>query len=272
MKLGIGSFTYGWAVGVKNEKPLFPLTPEKIIERAVEMKISLVQFGDNISLVDYAPARLAQLKTLIEERNVVIELGGRGMTPENLDRYLALCRFFNAKLLRFVVDGDQYHPSIHEIIRTLEGGKKGLNDHGVTLAIENHDRLKTRDLVYIMRALDTQEIGICLDTVNSLGAGEGFDTVLEGLAPFTVNLHIKDYDLIRPEHKMGFIVTGKIAGSGFLNIPLITTHLSKYGKCKTAILEQWVPPGKNLEDTIIMEYEWAKSSVCYLRTIKGLEF
>lgn len=79
-------------------------------------------------------------------------------------------------------------------------------------------------------------MGICVDTVNSIGAGESVDYIVDTLAPFTVNLHIKDFGIARLPHKQGFIVDGRIAGEGMLDIALITGILKKYNRCHTCIL------------------------------------
>ena len=44
---------------------------------------------------------------------------------------------------------------------------------GVVLAIENHDKFSTDELVYMVEELGPSWVGICLDTVNSFGALEG---------------------------------------------------------------------------------------------------
>ena len=43
-------------------------------------------------------------------------------------------------------------------------------------------------------------------SVNSIGAGEGFEMVSEILIPYTINLHIKDFAIFRAVHKMGFTI------------------------------------------------------------------
>jgi L-ribulose-5-phosphate 3-epimerase UlaE len=111
--------------------------------------------------------------------------------------------------------------------------------------------------------------GICLDCVNSLGIGEGIDTVLDYLAPHTVNLHVKDFIVKRVSHKMGFVVEGTPAGKGFLNLPRLLEKIMPYGRCNSAILELWTPPAASLEETIKRENDWAVESVRYmLKTIQ----
>src|SRR6185503_10468118 len=80
------------------------------------------------------------------------------------------------------------------------------NLDGLTLAIENHDRFPAAILRDVIEKVANDRIGICLDTANSLGSGEGIEAVADILAPFTVNLHIKDFLVERVPHKMGFTI------------------------------------------------------------------
>ena len=56
----------------------------------------------------------------------------------------------------------------------------------MTLAIENHDRFNSTTLVEILERIDSDRVGICLDTVNSFGALEGPEVVLENLGIATL--------------------------------------------------------------------------------------
>jgi hypothetical protein len=100
-----------------------------------------------------------------------------------------------------------------------------------------------------------------------MGAGEGFETVADVLIPYTINLHIKDFTIYRVPHKMGFIVEGRPAGKGMLNIPELLGRTSETGLCRSAILELWTPPETDIERTILKEENWADESISYLRSV-----
>jgi hypothetical protein len=104
-----------------------------------------------------------------------------------------------------------------------------------------------------------------LDTVNSLGALETPEVVVETLAPLTVNLHIKDFVIDRVPQMMGFVVSGVPAGTGKLAIPWLLGQMP-VGNDVSAILEQWPPLRESVEATIAMEQEWAERGVQYLRS------
>ena len=50
MRLGIGSYTYGWAIGVSGHAPERPMGALDLLERAAELGVGLVQVADNLPL------------------------------------------------------------------------------------------------------------------------------------------------------------------------------------------------------------------------------
>ncbi len=116
-----------------------------------------------------------------------------------------------------------------------------------------------------MEEIGHERVGICLDTANSLGAGEGIGEVAAALAPWTVNLHIKDYAIARLPYLMGFTITGRPAGSGALDLEAVLATLRPFGRCATAILELWTPPEPDIADTIAKEHGGAVESLEWLK-------
>jgi sugar phosphate isomerase/epimerase len=137
----------------------------------------------------------------------------------------------------------------------------------VVLAIENHDRFPVASLVRILERIGSESVGVCLDTVNSFGAREGPAVVVEALARWTMNLHVKDYAIRRVDHQMGFLIEGRPAGQGQLDVPWLLARLRDAGRDPNAILELWTPPEEALAETIAREEAWAASSVEYLRRL-----
>ncbi len=264
MVLGISSFTYGWSVGVPGQMPPKPLTANDLIRRTLDFGLRCLQIGDNLPLHAFNSSELEELRTLVNDNHIRLELGARMLTPEHLDRYVTLTSFFNAPLLRFVIDGDGYEPDPTTIIRIIKNVLPDLHKTGIVLGIENHDRFKAAELASIMDSIDDRHVGVCLDCVNSLGAGEGLDHVAAVLTPYTVNLHIKDYTIQRLYHKMGFHVTGTPAGKGMTDVPMLLERLGQYKRCQSAVLEQWVEPESSIEATVRKEEAWAVEGIQYL--------
>ncbi len=269
MRLGLGSYAYAWAVGIPGyAPPVAPMTALRLVERAAELGLTLVQIADNLPLDRLSEAERGTLRARAKALGVAVEVGTRGIAPEHLRRYLAIAREFGSPILRIVVDTGDQHPAVEEIIATLRAVLPEFEEVGVTLAIENHDRFSVETLRAIIEQAGSRAIGICLDTVNSFGSGEGPGVVVPVLGPYVVNLHVKDYSIHRHRHNLGFEIEGTPAGAGALAIPALLESLARLnttGRDFNAILELWPPPELTTEATIAKEDAWVVQSVAYLR-------
>lgn len=269
MKLGIGSYTYAWAIGIPGYPlPDHPMAADDLVQRAADLGVGVVQIADNLPLHVLSDAQLTALRSLAQRHNIQIEVGTRGIDPDHIRRYLSLALRFDSPILRIVADTTIHHPSPPEVVATLRALIPDLEKAGIALAIENHDRFKARTLIEIIEQIDSPAVGICLDTVNSFGAGEGPEVVVATLGPHVVNLHVKDYTIRRHPTMLGFEVQGTLAGQGMLNIPWLLEQLGNLSKRDyNAILELWTPPAETTEDSIKKEAEWALDSIHYLNTL-----
>jgi 3-oxoisoapionate decarboxylase len=269
MQLGISSFAYGWAAsasraGAPGHDLENPFDAQWLLDRATNFGLRLVQFGDNWPLHDLPADRLHALKQRAEQQRITLEVGARGLTDGRLRQYIDLTHCLNSRLLRFVIDGPGHEPTPTDVIRLLRQYGPVLEQTGVTLGLENHDRLLAAEFADIVAQVNSPNVGICLDTVNSMGAGEGLAEVVRTLAPHTVNLHLKDFGIRRLPHGMGFQIDGRPAGTGMLDIPALVAEVTKHGRCRTAVLEQWAVPESDPATTIETEAAWAEQSIDYL--------
>ena len=266
MHLGIGSYTFTWAVGVPGHPPGQPLTPLGLLERAVKLGVGVVQFCDNLPLTALASAELDVLCAFARKHCLAVELGTRGIADTaNLLTHLELAKRLSAPFVRLVVDSQGHEPSPEECVSRLRPLLPRFAEAGVKLAIENHDRFTSATLAAMVEQLGPEQVGICLDTVNSFGAMEGPEVVVKTLAPYTLNLHVKDFTIARVSSQMGFVINGCAAGQGRLNVPWLLDQLRAAGRDVNAILELWTPFGPTLDDTIAREAAWAEESVRGLR-------
>lgn len=267
MRLGIGSYTYTWAIGVPGHAPSRPMSAVDLVQAAADLGVHVVQIADNMSLDRLTESELAQLERSARKLDVAIEIGTRGIEPTHVRRYLELAVRFGSPILRIVIDTPKHRPSVEEIVETIRQLISEFENAGVCLAIENHDRFKVSALADIIQRIDSPSVGICLDTVNSFGSLEGPEVVVSTLGPLTANLHVKDFSVRRVESQMGFVIEGCPTGEGRLDTPWILERLSDYGRDPNAILELWTPPEKSLLETISKEAEWARRSIAYLRRL-----
>ncbi len=265
MSPGISSYAYTWAVGVPGHEPAVPMQAMDLVDKAVDLGVNHLQIADNLPLENFSEADLTALQKYARRHQIALEVGAKKLTSNRLRRYIQISVILKSDTLRFIIDGSDYTPSVSEIIGIIKEQLPDLENHHIQLAIENHDRLLSTEFVDIIERIDSAWVGICLDTVNSMGAGEGLETVIARLAPLAVNFHVKEFTVKRLYHMMGFAIEGLPLGTGMLPVTDTLMHLGP--RCKTAILEQWLPPEQDIQATIRKEDQWAKESIRYLKSV-----
>lgn len=267
MRLGISTYTYTWAIGVPGKEPQFPMSAHNLLQQAKTLGVKCVQIADNLPLHNLSEDDLNKLNYEAQQWGIRVEVGMRGLFPELVINYLDIAKQFDSPFLRIVVDGPDFHPSSSQVVGIIKDLLSELKQRNIILAIENHDRFKAQTFASIIEQIGSEYVAICLDSVNSMGAGEGIETVVDVLAPYTINLHIKDFHVERVYHMMGFVVEGRPAGKGMLNVENLFEKLAPYKKCQSGTLELWTPPEENIEETIQKENIWAEESLNYLKQI-----
>jgi len=257
MRLGIGSYTYMWAIGFPGACPEQPLSARGLIAKARQLGVGVVQFGPNLkfTLEDCQAAR---------EQGLELEIGAVSL---DLEERIAQARAAGASLLRTVLqeEGPLAIP-LDRIEKELRSLLPVLEEQQVRLALEN-SIIPARQMRALLEKIGHPALGVTLDTANSLAISEGWRQVLAELAPFTLCVHVKDYEVRREWHRMGFRVEGRPAGQGQLDIPFLLDTLRQAGARCNAILELWTPQQATLAETIVLEDRWAQESISYLRTL-----
>jgi sugar phosphate isomerase/epimerase len=268
MRLGLGSYTYVWAIGWPGySQPLHPLTPLGLLDKAAKLGVKVVQFADNLPLERLTSSALQAVIQFAAEHKIELELGAQGIAPDYIRGQLDIARRLPASLMRIVFDTATSHPEPDEVVRTLGPLMREFERAGVRLAAENHDRFKARTLLSIIDRLNSPNAGICLDTANSLGCSEGVEAILDTLGPRVFNLHVKDYVVQRLPHLKGFEIHGRPAGQGHLDIPNILKRLGEMGRDPNVIIELWQAPDPDPADCIATEEAWIADSVRYMRKL-----
>jgi sugar phosphate isomerase/epimerase len=252
MQLGIGTYSFMWALGEG------VMDAMGLLQRASELGVKRVQFGPNCPVTE---TNADQIAAEARRRGLTLEIGMAGLDTGEILRQLELCKRTGSPLLRTVLqEAPEGAPPAAWIAGQLRAAVPLLANAGIPLALEN-SVTPAADLASLLQA---EWLGVTLDTANSLAICEGWRYVVEHLAPLTLCFHVKDFIVRREWHKMGFRVEGRPAGQGQLDIPWILARLGP--RCQSAILELWPPEQASREETIRMEQAWAERSI---RTLRG---
>ena len=265
MRLGISSWTFPWAVGVAERPPHRPLRPTDLLDRAAKLGVHVVQICENLPLDTLSSGELSELSRWANSLGISIEVGTAGIGAAHLRSYLRIAERLASPVLRVWPDTPTHRPGEQAIVSALRQVAPDFEGAGICLAVENSDRLKAATLAQIIDRVASPSVRVCLDTGNSLGCLEGPEAAVGALGPLAVSLHIRDLVVRRASHGMGFVIEGRPAGQGQLNIPWLLQALGE--RDMSAILELWTPPEGRLSATIAKEEAWATSSITYLRQL-----
>ena len=93
------------------------------------------------------------------------------------------------------------------------------------IGIENHKDWTVAEMVPLLKSYSSEYIGACIDFGNSISLLDDPMEVIEGLAPFVINTHIKDMAV--EEYADGFLLSEVPLGQGILDLKKIVALLSK---------------------------------------------
>jgi len=240
--------------------PKNPLDAKGLLKKAKSLEVNMVQICDNYPLHKLSESELKEIWATAHEMGISIEVGTRGVEPDHLLKYLDIAEILHAKSVRTIIDNpdERVAARIEQVLSRFAEAK-------VSIALENNERIKTRELANLIRKVDSPFFGINLDTVNSLGGLERLGEAVEELAPYVINLHFKDFDITRVDHRMGFNIVGRPAGEGLVDIDWLFDSLVKEGKDPKVVLELWPPFLGTIEKTVLNENEWVERSIHFLK-------
>lgn len=268
-KTGISSFAYCFACGSRPfTKPEHIMTPQDLIDKAYALGADVVQFGDNMPLEVYSGEELEQIHVYAERCGIELEAGMRKATSERLFDYINITHKIGGRVLRVITDGADFAPDLKTFCGIVSSLIPPLEESGVVLGIENHDRFSAREYAQMVETINHPQVGLTIDTVNSLSHEEPIDEVLKYMAPYCVCLHMKDYTIKRYNGGGGLKITGACMGTGRLDARRCYEECRiKSARNFNVILESWMEPCETLEKTLRIEDEWAGTGVSYIKTM-----
>ena len=268
MKIGIGSYAYPQAMrGIGGQR----MTAMDVLAEAHALAVGVCQLAENAGLDGMANVELDELARCARSSNIDIQLGTRLSAADDVRQCFELCQRLNSTLLRVVLRQPESAPAraLEDWIEIVGSCAQQAERDGVTLAIENHDSIRAKDLHQIMQSVNSSRVGICFDSANSLGCFEAAEDVLAQLRGHIVCAHIKDVSIRRAGHSEGFAIEGRPAGSGALNIAFLVQQLRALPTDPALIVEHWCAPEKSFAATLVKEKQWTRASLGYLRAQEG---
>jgi len=97
--------------------------------------------------------------------------------------------------------------------------------HRMPLGIENHKDWRVDQQVALLKQYSSEYLGVTLDTGNNLAVLDDPMETIEKLAPYTVNVHLKDMAV--EEYEGGFLLSEVPLGEGMLDMPRVVQTIRR---------------------------------------------
>jgi sugar phosphate isomerase/epimerase len=216
MKLGLDDYSYHIARGYGSMVDT-PMTMVDTCERAAAFGLE----GVMIELRDHELDQIPAARQAIDRLGLFVEAQSGGTHPDHLRRRLESAKALGATVMRTFIGGSRYDDDPPEV--QLRGPTEDLKqvapiaeEFGILIAVENHIDWRAEELLAVVREVDSEWIGICLDTGNGFGTLEDPLAVAEMLAPYSYTTHFKDFKLV-PTEKAALVV-GTALGEGSVDL------------------------------------------------------
>jgi sugar phosphate isomerase/epimerase len=263
LKLGLGTYIFRWGIGTRDFTPRTPLGPIDLIWKCVQFGVDLLQYADNMPLQDLSGDQLAGIRRAAEAGGVELEVGTRAYRFDlnHLYKYLEIAERLGARLLRLVLDSSLDTDIVFgENLVYLRRALPEFRRAGVSIALENFLVLSPK-LIEFVEVLDDPLVGICLDTANTIGEQEWPMATIKALAPYAINIHLKDCKIVPGPRGIGYLIVGMPWGEGIQNPKEVMAAIRSAGKQPNLILEHWMLFAAGEEETLRQETEWIGRSV-----------
>ncbi|PHP65215.1 endonuclease [Zhengella mangrovi] len=270
MRLGLGSYAYRWSIGIKDQVPAVPMTPFDVLDAVAGYGLDVVQYADNMPLDRLSEAEQHRLHELAQDKGIALELGTQCFDAGQVSDYLVIGQRIGARILRVALDAEDALIPVPDLAERLRPLLEKARKAGIRIAIENHFNYPSPRMVDLLETVGDDTLGVCLDVANSICAGEWPEETVRLLAPYAINLHLKDYVITPDTNGVGFYIHGVPLGQGRAPIPWILDQLAHCPADMSVILEHWLPKGDDVQGARDKETPWLDQTVAAARDyLKG---
>ncbi len=208
----------------------------ELINMAVEHGLAGVEFPPDDCLPGLAPSTLESARARAEERGLFLVADGGQVEREMLERLIPAASGLGASTLRVVMSGvlggdrrplaGRWDVHLADCRDILRAALPLAEEHGVTIAVENHSDATSHDMRWLCEELDSPYVGITLDVGNVLAVCEEPIGYTERLLPHLSHIHLKDYTL-HPSNE-GFRIARCPLGAGVVDYPALLSLIDGY--------------------------------------------
>lgn len=204
------------------------LRPQRTAIEYMERAHSVGAGGVQASLASLEPEYLKKVRQKTEELGMYFEVATAMPGPDTtqFENTVKAAKEAGAQCIRTVcLSGrryetfnslEQWKTFVAESMAKIERVVPIANKYKMAVGIENHKDWTVEDYVAILKKYSSEYLGVCIDFGNNLALLDDPMDVVESLAPYVINTHIKDMGV--EEYEDGFVMSEVALGKGFLDL------------------------------------------------------
>jgi sugar phosphate isomerase/epimerase len=184
--------------------------------------------GVQSTLAAHDTAYTKKVRAFLEERGMYLEIATRlpGEDTTEFEAVVRSAKEAGAECLRSVcLTGrryetfntlDEWNAFAADAKLRLARAVKIVEKHRFPLGLENHKDWTIEEMVPLLKGYSSEYLGACIDFGNNMSLLDPAEDLVEALAPFVVNTHIKDMAV--EEYEDGFLLAEVALGRGIVDL------------------------------------------------------
>ena len=144
------------------------------------------------------PDHVKKVKALLDHYGFYCEIDMRGVEKEKMMQVIEVANVLDVKVIRTYVNKGYFDPEkTKQSVDKIKEIEPLLKEHGIHLAIENHEEEIADEVIEIIKAVDSPFVGCLCDIGNGMMAWEDPNTTVDKLLPYIKTTHFKDHIVIK---------------------------------------------------------------------------
>jgi sugar phosphate isomerase/epimerase len=235
-RLGIAQFSYNIRLGAERSGHVKGqlADPMNFLDHCHKIGAGGVQMSIGIRDKEY----IRKLRRSAEAYDMFIEgsagLPRTALDVERFDTTVQTVKEVGGSVIRVATGGrryeefekaEQFKAFSERTIKSLRLAEPVAARHRMRLAIENHKDWRIEQMLEMLGSIDSEYVGVCVDTGNSFALLEDPMAVVEAYAPYGFAAHLKDMAVA--EYEDGFLLADAVLGEGILDLARMVKILRK---------------------------------------------
>ncbi|HGU1012621.1 TPA: sugar phosphate isomerase/epimerase family protein, partial [Escherichia coli] len=215
---------YAFHLNMRLERVL----PADLLDIASENNLRGVKIhvldGERFSLGNMDDKELSAFGDKARRLNLDIHIETSASDKKSIDEAVAIALKTGASSVRFY---PRYEGNLRDVLSIIANDiayvRETYQDSGLTFTIEQHEDLKSHELVSLVKESEMESLSLLFDFANMINANEHPIDALETMAPHITQVHIKDALIVKEQGGLGHKAC--ISGQGDMPFKALLTHL-----------------------------------------------